>query len=71
MKQSSRAIQVWNCSKPPNGLRYLLAGGMWIRLESRISLGRKKKPQNAAESRQSGVRFVGLRLLIIKERLVA
>lgn len=35
----------------PNGSRYLLAGGVWTRLESRIPLGRRKclkMPRNPA-----------------------
>ena len=30
---------------PPNGLRYLLAGEIWIRFEDRIPLGCRKSPK--------------------------
>jgi len=42
---------------PPNGLRYLMAGGVDNAWEQE-KLEARTKPENAAESRQSGTRFV-------------
>ena len=36
-------------------MRYMLAGGVWTQLESRIPLGCRKMLENAAESHTSGV----------------